>query len=139
MARPTLYLTRVEHFCAAHRLHSPHLSDEENRELYGKCNNANGHGHNYVLSVTIRGTADPQTGMLVELTQLARLIRECITDEVDHLHLNLDVPWLEGVIPTAENLCLAFWDRLQDRIPAGELYELRLDETGRNIVALRLD
>jgi len=138
MAGPTLYLTRVEHFCAAHRLHSPHLSDAENRELYGKCNNPNGHGHNYILSVTIRGQADPKTGMLVELTQLARIIRSCITDQVDHTHLNLDVPWLQGVIPTAENLCLAFWERLKSEIPAGELYELRLDETGRNIVTLRL-
>jgi len=134
---PLTYLTRVEDFCASHRLHSPHLSDEENRALYGKCNNPNGHGHNYRLVVTIRGPVDPRTGMLVELTQLAALIREAVTERVDHLNLNVDVDFLDGVIPTAENLCHAFWERLEGRLPAGELWELRLEETGRNIVALR--
>jgi 6-pyruvoyltetrahydropterin/6-carboxytetrahydropterin synthase len=136
---PTLYLTRVEEFCASHRLHSPHLSEAENRALYGKCNNPNGHGHNYRLSVTVRGEADPATGMLIELNQLAQLIRDELTERVDHLNLNVDVDFLDGVIPTAENLCLAFWKRLEHKLPAGELHELRLEETGRNIVSLRRD
>jgi 6-pyruvoyltetrahydropterin/6-carboxytetrahydropterin synthase len=136
---PTTYLTRVEEFCSAHRLDSPHLSPEENVALFGKCNNLNGHGHNYRLLVTIRGDVDPLTGMLLELTQFSRLIRELITDAVDHKHLNLDVDFLEGVIPTAENLCAAFWKRLEHKLPAGELYEIRLDETGKNIVSLRRD
>jgi 6-pyruvoyltetrahydropterin/6-carboxytetrahydropterin synthase len=136
---PITYLTRVEEFCSAHRLHSPHLTDAENIALFGKCNNLNGHGHNYRLLVTIRGQVDPRTGMLLELTQFARLIREVITDKVDHKHLNLDVEFLKGVIPTAENLCAAFWKELVDRLPAGELYEIRLDETGKNIVSLRAE
>lgn len=136
---PTLHLTRIEEFCASHRLHSPHLTDEENRALYGKCNNPNGHGHNYRLHVTIRGEADPKTGMLLELNQLSKLIRDEITDRVDHLNLGVDVDFLAGVIPTAENLCLAFWQRLEGRLPAGELCELVLEETGRNIVSLRRD
>lgn len=133
---PVCRITRVEDFCASHRLHSPHLSDEENRALYGKCNNPNGHGHNYRLHVTVQGPVDPATGMLIELNQLAGLIRTCITDQVDHFNLNVDVPFLTGVIPTAENLCLAFWHQLEGRLPVGELWELRLEETGRNIVAL---
>lgn len=136
---PVCYITRVEDFCAAHRLHSPQLNAEENRALYGKCNNPNGHGHNYRLHVTVRGEVDPRTGMLIELNQLAALIRECVTERVDHLNLNVDVPFLDGVIPTAENLCLAFWAQLEGRLPAGELWELRLEETGRNIVFLRRD
>ena len=136
---PVCHITRVEEFCASHRLHSPHLGDEENRALYGKCNNPNGHGHNYRLHVTVRGPVDPRTGMLIELNQLAALIREAVTEQVDHFNLNMDVPFLAGVIPTAENLCQAFWDQLEHRLPAGELWELRLEETGRNIVFLRRD
>jgi 6-pyruvoyltetrahydropterin/6-carboxytetrahydropterin synthase len=134
---PVCYITRVEDFCASHRLHSPLLTDEENRALYGKCNNVNGHGHNYRLYVTVRGEVDPRTGMLIELNQLAGLIREAITDQVDHLNLNIDVAFLQGVIPTAENLCQAFWQQLEGRLPTGELWEIRLEETGRNIVSLR--
>jgi 6-pyruvoyltetrahydropterin/6-carboxytetrahydropterin synthase len=134
---PVCYITRVEDFCASHRLHSPALSDDENRTLYGKCNNANGHGHNYKLLVTVRGEVDPRTGMLIELNQLASLIREAVTERVDHYNLNLDVDFLQGVIPTAENLCQAFWDQLESRLPVGELWEIRLEETGRNIVSLR--
>jgi 6-pyruvoyltetrahydropterin/6-carboxytetrahydropterin synthase len=136
---PQMYLTRLEEFCSSHRLHSPHLSDEENREVYGKCNNFNGHGHNYKLYVTIRGEVDPVTGMLLELGRFSKLIRKVIVDVVDHKNLNLDIKWLENTIPTAENLTLAFWKQLENELPVGELYELKLIETDRNIVALRKD
>lgn len=137
---PETVLLRLQFdFAASHRLHVAAWSDEQNTECFGKCNNPNGHGHNYRLHVTIRGEADPKTGMLLELGQLADLIRERVTDRVDHLNLNMDVDFLAGTIPTAENLCLAFWKRLDGRLPAGELHELVLEETGRNIVSLRRD
>ena len=118
---PDVYLTRVEDFCAAHRLYNPELDDEENLEIYGKCANPQGHGHNYRLWVTIRGEADPRTGMLLELSRFSEIIRGVIVDRVDHRYLNEDVDFLEGVIPTAENLALAFWRELEHRLPAGRL------------------
>ena len=132
-----VYLTRRATFSAAHRLWSNHLSDEENYALYEKCANPNGHGHNYVLEVTIRGIPDPQTGMILNLTDMKRITEEQVISSVDHKHLNYDVPWLEGVIPTAELLVVAFWKRLQRGFPEGMLYEVKLHETENNIALYR--
>lgn len=132
-----VYLTRRATFSAAHRLWSNQLSDEENYALYEKCANPNGHGHNYVLEVTVRGLPDPQTGMILNLTDMKRITEEQVISSVDHKHLNYDVPWLEGVIPTAELLVVAFWKRLQRGFPEGMLYEVKLHETENNIAFYR--
>ena len=128
---PTVRVTRRVHFSAAHRLHSPALSDEENRRIFGKCNNPNWHGHNYELEVTVEGEPDPVTGYVVDLSAV-RAAAEAVTDDLDHRNLNLDVPWLEGVIPSTENLVVAIWRRLAPRMPAGRLVRLVLWETPRN-------
>ena len=134
----TFLVTRRLHFSAGGRLHSPHLSDEENRRVYGKCNNPNGHGHNYWVEVTVRGPKDSRTGMVIDLKELDRVVRERVLDEVDHAFLNLDVPWLEGVVPTTENLAEAFWARLQGHVPApAALHEVRVEETEKNFVTYR--
>lgn len=129
---PTVRVTRRVHFSAAHRLHSPALSDEENRRIYGLCNSPNWHGHNYELEVTVQGSPDPVTGYVVDLGQV-RDAAEGVIGDLDHRNLNLDVPWLEGTIPSTENLVVAIWERLAPLIPAGgRLVRLVLWETPRN-------
>lgn len=132
-----VYLTRRTTFSAAHRLWSNYLTQEENIALYDKCANPNGHGHNYVLEVTVRGTPDPHTGMVLNLTQLKQAISEYVIASVDHKHLNYDVPWLEGVVPTTEALAVKFWQRLEPVLPEGLLYEVKLYETENNIASYR--
>jgi len=126
-------LTRRLEFSAAHRLHNPDFSDEKNRDVFGVCNNPNGHGHNYVLDVTLRGPADPATGMVMDLNRLAVLLHEKVFTEVDHKHLDHDVAWLAGRISTAENVAAAIWERL-DADLEGKLYRLRLYESDHNYV-----
>lgn len=128
---PTVRVTRRVHFNAAHRLHNPALSDEENRRIFGPCNNANWHGHNYELDITVEGEPDPRTGYLVDLGEV-RDAAEAVLREVDHRNLNLDVPWLQGIIPSTENLVVALWQQLAPRIPRGRLAGLVLYETPRN-------
>jgi 6-pyruvoyltetrahydropterin/6-carboxytetrahydropterin synthase len=132
-----VYLTRRASFSASHRLWSEHLSEEENVALYEKCANPNGHGHNYVLEVTVHGTPDPKTGMLLNLTELKDVMNKQVVDWVDHKHLNYDVPWLEGSIPTTEVLVIKFWKRLERAFPKGVLYEVKLFETENNIASYR--
>jgi len=132
-----VYLTRRASFSASHRLWSEQLTDAENYAIYEKCANPNGHGHNYMLEVTLRGTPDPQTGMVLNLTQLKDAMHEQVVDWVDHKHLNYDVPWLEGSIPTTEVLVVKFWDRLAEMLPRGLLYEVKLYETENNIASYR--
>lgn len=127
-----VYLTRRTTFSASHRLWSEHLTDQENYAIYEKCANPNGHGHNYILEVTVRGQPDERTGMVLNLTDLKNAINEAIITWVDHKHLNYDVPWLEGIIPTTERLVIAFWQRLETVLPTGQLYEVRLHETENN-------
>lgn len=126
-------VTRRLHFSAAHRLHNPELGDEENRRLFGLCNNPNWHGHNYELDVTVSGPIDPRSGYVIDLGVLRDVAEEVIGD-LDHRNLNLDVPWLEGVLPSTENLVVALWDQLASRIPQGTLVRLVLWETPRNFV-----
>jgi 6-pyruvoyltetrahydropterin/6-carboxytetrahydropterin synthase len=125
-------VSRRETFNAAHQLHDPGLSDEENRRTFGKC--ANLHGHNYVLEVVVGGPVDPATGYVFDLKRLSGVICRRVIDDVDHRNLNTDVPWLEGRIPTAENLALAFWERLRPELPDGLLRSVRLWETDKNWV-----
>jgi 6-pyruvoyltetrahydropterin/6-carboxytetrahydropterin synthase len=125
-----MLVSRRESFNAAHELRNPELSEAENRRLYGKC--ANLHGHNYVLEVVVAGAIDPTTGYVFDLKRLSDVISRRIIEDVDHSNLNTDVPWLEGLIPTAENLAVAFWDRLQTVLPEGSLRTVRIWETEKN-------
>lgn len=130
---PTVYVTRETNFNAAHRLHNPSRSDEWNRSVFGACNNHNWHGHNYVLQVTVNGTPDPDTGYVIDLAVLKQIINKHVVCHLDHKNLNLDVPFLNGIIPSTENLVVAIWDQLTDALPAGKLYRVRLYETPRNM------
>ncbi len=131
MSSSTMVLvSRRESFNAAHQLRDPALSDEENQRRFGKC--ANLHGHNYVLEVVVAGEIDQATGFVVDLKQLSDVICRRIIDEVDHRNLNTDVEWLSGRIPTAENLAVAFWERVRSELPAGSLRSVRLWETDKN-------
>src|SRR6202008_5183444 len=132
-----VYLTRKEHFCASHRLFNPKFSEKKNLEIYGKCAYPNGHGHNYEIEVTVAGNPDPQTGMILDLKKLADIIEQEIITRVDHKHLNFDVEFLNGIIPTAENLATVFWNILQPKIAAGKLYSIRVYETPNNFAEYR--
>jgi 6-pyruvoyltetrahydropterin/6-carboxytetrahydropterin synthase len=126
---PTVRVARRETFNAAHQLCNPALSSEENRRLFGNCVNI--HGHNYVLEVAVSAELDPRTGYVVDLKRLSNIISERIIHHVDHCNLNTDVPWLVGHIPTAENLAVAFWERLRPELPDGSLC-VRVWETEKN-------
>jgi 6-pyruvoyltetrahydropterin/6-carboxytetrahydropterin synthase len=134
-----LYITRKVTFSAAHRLHNLKLSDKENKNIFGECNNPNGHGHNYVLEVTVRGNVPDKTGMVIDLKDLKKIITENIVEKVDHKYLNKDVDFMTDIIPTAENLVIQFWKILQEVLLENnaELYELKLYETENNIVVYR--
>jgi 6-pyruvoyltetrahydropterin/6-carboxytetrahydropterin synthase len=123
-------LGRRESFSAAHQLSDPALSDEDNQRLFGKC--ANLHGHNYVLEVVVAGQVDQSTGYVVDLKWLSDVISRQVIRDVDHRNLNTDVPWLKGLIPTAENLALACWERLQPELARGLLLSVRVWETDKN-------
>ena len=127
-----VYLTRRVTFSAAHRLWSKHFTEAENFAIYDKCANPNGHGHNYILEVTVRGTPDPRSGMVMNLTEMKKITNEQVIDWVDHKHLNYDVLWLECFVPTAELLVIKFWERLQPCFPPGLLYQVTLHETENN-------
>lgn len=129
-----VYLTSVYDFSASHRLHSDALSEEENRRVFGKCNNPNGHGHNYVLEVTVTGTIDPRTGTIASLSELDALVDDEVVRAFDHKNLNLDVPDFRRANPTAENIARAIWRRLDGRLSRGRLHRVRLVETPRNAV-----
>ena len=126
----TVLVGRRESFSAAHQLHDPDLSDEENRRLFGKCVNL--HGHNYVLEVVVAGQIDQDTGYVLDLKTLSKVMCQQVIGDVDHRDLNTDVPWLKGRIPTTENLVQAFWERLQPELPDGLLRSVRLWETDKN-------
>ena len=126
----TVLVSRRESFNAAHQLRDPDLSEAENRRLYGRC--ANLHGHNYVLEVVVAGEIDRSTGYVLDLKQLSDVISKRIIEDVDHRNLNTDVGWLEGLIPTAENLAVAFWERLRSELPTGSLRSVRVWETDKN-------
>jgi 6-pyruvoyltetrahydropterin/6-carboxytetrahydropterin synthase len=119
-------------FSAAHRLHNPEKDAAWNRETYDKCDNPGGHGHNYVVEVSVAGNVDPVTGMVIDLKKLKNIMRRTVIDRVDHKNLNSDVDFLRGVIPTAENLAMAFWRELSPAIDEGRLTRIVVYETENN-------
>lgn len=127
---PMVRLTRKYHFCAAHRLHSSLLSDDENKLIFGKCNNPNGHGHNYYVDVTVAGELDPVTGMVMNLADLDHIVNEVIIQKFDHKHLNLDIEELKDLNPTSDVLVMVIAKMLQDHLP--KLYKVGLWETEKN-------
>jgi len=121
------------YFEAAHRLHNPRKSDEWNRRVFGKCNNPHGHGHNYVIEAAVTGEVDPDSGYLIDMKDLKAVLNKAVVDDVDHRHLNLEVEWLEGINPTAENLSRVFFERVAPELPEGiELTAITVHETERN-------
>ena len=127
-----VYLTRLEHFNAAHRLFNPDWSPEKNEEVFGKCANANWHGHNYELYVTVKGSPNPDTGFVFDVKRLSLLIREHLIERLDHRNLNVDVDFLQGKMCSTENLAIACWNELRPHLPAGvELHCIKLYETPR--------
>ncbi|MCZ7601532.1 MAG: 6-carboxytetrahydropterin synthase [Melioribacteraceae bacterium] len=127
-----VYVTRRETFSASHRLYNPEFSEEDNNKVFGKCNNQNGHGHNYVLEVIVAGEIDPQTGYVIDLKELKKIIKENVIKKIDHKHLNFDVDFMKNIIPTAENIAVGIWGQLVDKIPAGKLYSVKVYETENN-------
>jgi len=132
---PVVRATRRAHFCAAHRLHREEWSEEQNREVFGACSNPNWHGHNYTLDVTVEGPVDPETGFVMNLKDLKQAMAGRVVDDVDHRNLNLEVPWMDGVMPSTENFAVAIWDRLENALPDGvRLQRVVLRETPNNVV-----
>lgn len=133
-----LYISRKEHFNAAHKLFNPAWTKEKNVEVFGPCANDNWHGHNFELIVTVRGNPDPQTGFVVDLKKLSTLIRKEITDKLDHKNINLDVDFMRGKMASCENLIVEIWKIMERNLPAitmqGKLHSIRLYETPRNYV-----
>src|SRR6476660_2354548 len=116
-----VYLTRKAEFAASHYYHNPDLSPEENQRIFGKCNNPNGHGHNYTLEVTVRGDVDPRTGFVVDLKQLKDTMTREVLDVLDHRFLNKEIPEFATHIPTTENLAIGIWQRLQPKLNIAQL------------------
>ena len=123
------YVTRRAEFSASHYYHNPALSPEENQRLFGKCNNSNGHGHNYTLEVTVRGKVDPRSGFVVDLKQLKDIMHREVLDALDHRFLNKEIPEFSRLIPTTENLAITIWQRLAPKLNAAELHRVRVYET----------
>ncbi len=126
-----IHLTRRYSFSASHRLHNPALSEAENNRVYGKCNNPYGHGHNYVVEVTVSGVPDPATGMVANLVDLDGFVQREVLDAFDHRYLNEEVPLFRDHVPTTENLCVEIYCRLR-AFPAARLERIRIEETGLN-------
>ncbi len=129
----TVFITRQVHFNAAHRLYNPGKSQAWNKRHYGLCTNPHWHGHNYVLEVTLKGEPDPETGYIMDLGELKRVLHRAVVDPCDHRNLNDEVRFLKNIIPSTENLVIAFWAQIAPHIPApAALHAVRLYETPRN-------
>ena len=128
----TVFITRQVHFNSAHRLYNPAKSQRWNTEKYGLCTNPHWHGHNYVLEVTLRGRPDSETGYVMDLGELKRILNRAVVDKCDHRNLNEEVKFLRGINPSTENLVIAFWNEIAPHITAGQLHCVRLFETPRN-------
>ncbi len=127
-----VYVTRIEHFNAAHKLYQPAWSREKNEEVFGKCANEHGHGHNFELHVTIAGHPDPETGFVYDVKKLSQIIRDRVIEPLDHRNLNLDVDFMAGKMCSIENLVMGIWEQLEPHLPGGvRLHALRLYETPR--------
>ena len=127
-----MYLTRIEHFNAAHKLYNPAWSKQKNEEVFGKCANENWHGHNYELYVTIKGNAGDDTGFLFDVKKLSLMIKEFVLDHLDHKNLNMDVEFLKGKMCSTENVAVGIWQQLQPQLPEHvKLHCIKLYETPR--------
>jgi 6-pyruvoyltetrahydropterin/6-carboxytetrahydropterin synthase len=131
----TFYITRQVEFASAHRLYREDWSPAKNKEIFGECSNPFGHGHNYLLEVTFKGEADPETGMVTHFSSLKRMLQELVVAPLDHRHMNHDVAFLQGVLPTSENIVRLLWEKIEkatgDRVA---LHKLKLSSTSRNWV-----
>ena len=135
---PRVKVTRRLTFSAAHRLHRVEWTDEKNAEVFGSCSNPNWHGHNYHLEVTVDGEVDPETGFVMDLKRLKETVERIVIADLDHRNLNVDVPWMDGLNPTTENLVVRIWERLAGALPPeARLFRLVLRETPRNYVEYR--
>ena len=131
---PKVTVVRRLTFNAAHRVHNPELSDLENARLFGKCNNPNWHGHNYILEVSVRGEVEQKTGYVLDLARLKEIVGREVIDKVDHRNLNLDVDFMRGIIPTTENLAVGIWKIVVKAIAPAQLVLIRLWESENNRV-----
>ena len=129
-----MYVSKRVRFSASHRLHNPRLAEAENRRLFGACNNPNGHGHNYEVEVVVRGTPDPETGMVVNLTRLKEILETRIVGPADYKSLDRDVPFMKGRISTTENLAQSIWEEVAPQLDRGELHLVRVRESENNVV-----
>ncbi|MFM7466885.1 MAG: 6-pyruvoyl trahydropterin synthase family protein [Crocinitomicaceae bacterium] len=131
-----IYITRRETFNAAHKLYKEDWSEEKNEEIFGKCANKNWHGHNFELWVTVKGVPNEDTGFVMNLKTLSKLVKELVIEALDHKNLNLDVPFLKGVMASTENVAIAIWEILEEPIrkEGGELTKIKLEETENNFV-----
>ena len=127
-------VSRKAHFNAAHRLHNKNWSDEKNQKIFGKCNYQNYHGHNYELIVSVTGEINPETGYVIDMGELKKIIKNEIEERLDHKNLNLDVPYFSNIIPSAENICIYIYDIIRDNIDSQFKLSVRLYETPRNFV-----
>src|SRR5688572_27263897 len=134
---PNVTITRRMHFNAAHRVHNPALSDAENTELFGKCNNPNWHGHNYILDVSVSGEVSAKTGYVVDLAHLKDVVTREVIDKVDHRNMNVEVDFMKGKIPTTENIVVAIWNVLKPVVAPAKLERLVLWETQNNAAEYR--
>lgn len=124
-----VYLTRKCEFAASHHYHNPAFSAEENRRIFGKCNNPHGHGHNYTLEVTVKGAVDTTTGFVLDLKQLKDVMNREVVDALDHRYLNKEVPEFATLIPTTENIAISIWKRLERKLTVAKLHRIRVYET----------
>ena len=131
---PLVYLTRREHFNAAHKLWNDNWTEEKNFEVFGKCSNTNWHGHNYDLFITVKGSPNPDTSCIIDLKLLSAILKEHVLEKLDHKNLNVDVPFMEGIMASTENLAVGIWREIQDLIEVHgcKLHSVRLHETENN-------
>ena len=131
----TVYVTRKVHFNAAHKLYNPAWSEEKNAEVFGKCANRNWHGHNFDLYVTVKGEPQEETGFVIDLKKLKVVINQKVVDKMDHSNLNVDVDFLEGVMPSIENIAMKIWEQIAPELPDhAELHCIKLFETENQYV-----
>jgi 6-pyruvoyltetrahydropterin/6-carboxytetrahydropterin synthase len=132
----TVYITRREIFNAAHKLWNENWSDEKNSEVFGKCSNHNWHGHNFTILVTVKGIPNPETGFVINLKDLSDIIKDRVIEPMDHKNLNLDVPFMKGLLASTENMAIQIWEQIKAPISeaGGELVKIKLVETENNFV-----
>ncbi|KAH0945018.1 hypothetical protein HN011_005492 [Eciton burchellii] len=136
--RPIAYLTRKQQISCCHRLNSPFLSEEENKEVYGKCNNIFGHGHNYMVEVTVRGPINESTGMVMNLTELKDCIQKVVMDQMDHKNIDKQVDYFTNTVSTTENIAVYVFKELQKYMSKPELlYEVKIHETDKNVMCFK--